>query len=324
MKLQSIPVLSLLAALTMTSCRLDKPDPLPTGTTCTVQLSPKHESGLTESDEPLTMATGAKDLYAIQVYKKGTINEVKYAYGIFDNEDDMQLELSAGTTYRIEICMIEKGTSRIAQDDNGGYHEPFVLSGASGGPGKITNQFTESMMQGLKTLTTGYAYVNQEGAEAAGYNRAPVSRYYGTAEITPTEDTRLTIDLKWVCFGLTVEPTDFTEGRIEVEMEGAPLLTVTPDAPNAVTKQIFTFDHSLSSDDWTADDYSEEVPISITWIKDDGSKVHFRYATDPTTIKRKTNKIFQISCGSSSSDVNMTITKEDPILTDEVETLALP
>ena len=81
----------------MTSCRLDKPDPLPTGTTCTVQLSPKHESGLTESDEPLTMATGAKDLYAIQVYKKGTINEVKYAYGIFDNEDDMQLELSTGT-----------------------------------------------------------------------------------------------------------------------------------------------------------------------------------------------------------------------------------
>ena len=58
--------------------------------------------------------------------------------------------------------------------------------------------------------------------------------------------------------------------------------------------------------------------------KDDGSKVHFRYATDPTTIKRKTNKIFQISCGSSSSDGNMTITKEDPILTDEIETLALP
>ena len=99
MKLQSIPVLSLLAALTMTSCRLDKPDPLPTGTTCTVQLSPKHESGLTENDEPLTMATGAKDLYAIQIYKKGTINEVKYAYGIFDNEDYMRLQLNAVSTY---------------------------------------------------------------------------------------------------------------------------------------------------------------------------------------------------------------------------------
>ena len=219
--------------------------------------------------------------------------------------------------------MIEEGTSRIAQDDHGGYHEPFVLNGASGGPGKITNQFTESMMQGLKTLTTGYAYVNQEGAEAAGYNRAPVSRYYGTAEITPTEDTRLTIDLKWACFGLTVVPTDFTEGRIEVEMEGAPLLTVTPDAPDAVTKQIFTFDHSLSSDDWTADDYSEEVPISITWIKDDGSKVFFRYASDPTTVKRKTNKIFQISC-SNNTNGNIIIDKEDPTLTDDVETLVVP
>ena len=40
MKLQSISVLSLLAALTMTSCRLDKPNPLPSGPTCTVQLSP--------------------------------------------------------------------------------------------------------------------------------------------------------------------------------------------------------------------------------------------------------------------------------------------
>ena len=319
------PLFVLLFSITLTACRLDKPDPLPKGTTCKIQLSPQRESGLVESDEPLTMATGAKDLYAIQVMKKGSTNKfAKYAYGVFDNESDMVLELTAGTTYQIEITMIPEGTALIAQDNNGGYHEPFIISGASGGPGKITNQFVTSIINAIETINTGYAYIQpSDNSEPVGYNRPPISRYHGSIEVTPSEDTELSIDLKWVCFGLTVVPTDFTEGRIEIEMEGAPMLTLTPDAPDAITKQIFTFEHSLSSSDWTADDYTEEIPIAITWIKADGSKVFFRYASDPTTVKRKTNKIFQISC-SNNTNGNIIIDKEDPTLTDDVETLVVP
>lgn len=304
---------------------MDKPEPLPEGSTCTIQLSTHRESALTESEEPLTMATGSTtDLYAIQVFKKGTSSYVKYAYGIFDNEAAMHLELPVGNTYKIEMTLIEHGKSLIAQESNGAYNEPFVVGGASGGPGKVTNEFATTVINYIKTIDTGYAYINSEdGTEPVGYNRPPLSRYHGYVEVTPTEDTELAIDLKWVCFGLTVIPIDFTEGRIEIEMEGAPMLTITPDTPDAVTKQIFTFDHSLNDDDWTADDYAEEIPIAITWIKDNGSKVFFRYATDPTTIKRKTNKIFQVSCSDGSSG-NLTITKEDQTLIDDVETLVIP
>ena len=107
-------------------------------------------------------------------------------------------------------------------------------------------------------------------------------------------------------------------------MEDAPTLTVTPENPDAVTKQIFTFDHSLSSDDWRADDYSESVPISVTWVKSDGTRIVFRDQSTPTTLKRKINTILSLSLGEETSNSNVTINREEEILTDQVEVIVRP
>ncbi|WP_298063245.1 hypothetical protein [uncultured Rikenella sp.] len=327
MKHFHFPVFILWLSAALVSCRLDKPEPLPQEPTYSVRLNVDCERTIQEADEPLTMVKGAPyDLYAVQVYKKGvTGNYGKYAYGIFDNENDMVLDLPAGSTYKIEMTMVPNGVSVIAKGENGGYREPFMTGGFDAGPGKVTRAFTQSFSSYINKMNSGYAMLIGEGAEPAGYNRPPVSRFYGVVDnFTPTENSSLTIALKWVCFALTIVPEEFTEGSIEIEMEGAPMLTLTPGNPGAITKKIFTFAHSLSSEDWTDDNYSETVPISITWVKGDGTKVVLRDRSNPTVIKRRYNKIFTLPCGDAAPKGNITITKEDEILIDEVETVARP
>lgn len=317
----------LLLSAALVSCRLDKPDPLPQGPTYSIKLNIDRERTIDEEDEPLTMVKGAPcDLYAVQVYKKGITGSYgKYAFGIFDNENDMVLDLPAGSTYKIEMTMVPNGASVIAKGENGGYREPFMISGFEAGPGKVTNKFTVSSSSYLTKLNSGYATLIGNNSETVGYNLPPISRFYGVADnFSPSEDTRLTIGLKWVCFALTVIPDGFTEGSIEIEMEGAPKLTVKPDSPSAITKKIFTFDHSLDTDEWMDDNYSETVPTRITWVKSDGSRKILRDKSTPTIFKRRYNKIFPIPCGDTAPEGNITINKEDEILIDEVETIARP
>ena len=323
-KLFYITIFLLSAALS--ACRMDKPEPVPSGQSCAIRLEVNRERTIQEEEKPMAAHKAAStDLYGIQVYKKGLSSYSKYAYGIYDDVENIYLDLTAGTTYKIEMTLIPNGKNLIASESNGGYYEPFIVGGFSPTPGAITNQMTKTLNNYLEGLSTGFATITTADGQSAGYNRPPISRFYGVVEeFTPTTDTRLTIDLKWVCFGLTIAPEGLTDGHIEVEMEDAPTLTVTPENPDAVTKQIFTFDHSLSSDDWRADDYSESVPISVTWVKSDGTRIVFRDQSTPTTLKRKINTILSLSLGEETSNSNVTINREEEILTDQVEVIVRP
>lgn len=310
----------LLAVSSMVSCRLDKPDPLPEK--YTVQLLLDRED-IVERDEPLTLTkASSKDLYAVQIYKKGTISYSKYAYGIFDDESRMSLELELGSTYKIEVSVVPNGKDLIAKGENGGYQAPFVIGGFSGGAGKITNEFILATTNYIDEINVGKAVVNEEGGKKTEYARPPIERYYGVVEnYRPERGGTLTIPLKYVCFGLTIVPEDFTEGSIEVKMEGAPTFTLTPDDPTAITKKIFTFDNFMGND-WTADDYSEDIPITITWTKADKSKIEFSKMTS-YTITRKMNKILTLLC-SNAGQGSLVLERENDTLVDDPETLEQP
>lgn len=314
----------ILLSVISTGCQTDKPDPLPQGPKYTIHLAIDREL-VDEEDMPMTMAQSSpNDLYAVQVYRKSGSNYPRYAYGIFDNENTMKLELPGGATYKIEMTLVSNGAVTIARDINGGYLEPFNIGGFGSGGGKVTNEFTVATSTYMSKLSSGYATVNETGGTQAGYNRPPLSRFYGvTDNFTPTGDASLTIALKWVTFGLTVIPEDFNEGSIEIEMEGAPKLTLTPDNPTAITKKPFTFDHSLSSDDWTADSYSEDIPMSIVWFKGDGTRVVLRDKTAPTTFKRRVEKILRLPLGNSDGN-KVVISKDDETFTGSEEEIIAP
>lgn len=301
------------------SCRLDKPDPLPEKPKYTVRLLLDRELGIEEADEPLTLTkTTSDDLYAIQVYKKGIGSQYsKYAYGIFDDESQMNLELEIGSTYKIEVSLVPNGKSVIAKGENGGYQTPFLVGGFSGAPGKVTNQFVASSLNNYLENTSGKAAISEDGKE---YARPPIERYYGVVEdYRPEEGGSLVIPLKYVCFGLTVVPEDFTEGSIEIKMNGAPTLTLTPDDPNAITRKIFTFENFMGND-WAADDYSEDIAISIVWTKANKDKSTFSKAYK---ITRKTNKVLTVRCGNNKQG-QIVLNKEDATLVDDNEIIEHP
>ena len=285
------------AILLATACRMDRPEPLPEGPLCGVRIEPGKEK-IEELDRPLDETkTDAKDLYAVQVYK----GAIKYAYGIFDNPDQMNIELEEGKTYRIEVTAVERATAAIATE-NGAYGAPFDLGGTGKGPGKVTNRFTKTMTTGMNCLNRGTASI-PEGNTIEAYDRPPLSRYYGAVEgIRPEEGMRIAIPLKWVCFALTVQPQDFREGTLEIEMEGAPKLSITAGGTESVTKRIFSFAHpDATAGDWSEEGYQETVPTTIRWIRADGTEQLLRNAY-PFLFTRKYEKILHIICSDEPGD----------------------
>lgn len=313
-------------AIIFAACQLDKPDPLPEGPTCTVRLIVERER-IGEEDTPMSgVKSSPNDLYAVQIYQLGTQNYGKYAYGIFTNPENMEIDLPVDGTYRIEISLVSDGAAVIAKGINGGYLEPFTTGGIGRGPGKVTDRFGIGSLSYMSKLNTGYAVSNGLDGAANGYDRPPVSRFYGMVDnFTPGNNASLTVELKWVSFGLTVVPQNFDEGSIEIAMDGAPKLTVTPDNSTTITKRIFTFDHSdKDTEDWRMDNYSESIPTQITWIKSDGTRIVLRSESNPITFKRKYNKQLTINCGAGDNS-KVTISKEDETLIDgDSETIACP
>lgn len=304
--------------LVNTACRLDRPDPLPQGPVYSVLLDLEKES-VEEHDRPIG-ATKAeeKDIYAVQVYK----GLLKYAYGIFDDPAQMRLELEEGKSYKIEVTVIERATALLASAGSGMYGAPFDLGGVGAGPGKITNTFIKNKTGsnvGMNNLTKGTTAL-PEGNGVKEYDRPPVSRFYGVVEgIQPEEGMRIKIPLKWVCFALTVQPQDFLEGTLEIEMEGAPKLTIAAGEPEAVTQKVFCFAHLTKSDgDWREEEYQETVPTTIRWIKADGTEVLLR-ENAPFIFKRKFEKILQVVCGDEPNDGLLTEKEEVTLQPEEPE-----
>ena len=66
---------------------------------------------ITVEDAPLTRGTPTNDIYGINVYVDndgdGSITD-HYAYGLFDNKEDMTIPLLSGYKYRFECTLIKE------------------------------------------------------------------------------------------------------------------------------------------------------------------------------------------------------------------------
>ena len=123
------------------------------------------------------------------------------------------------------------------------------------------------------------------------YRRAKVERFYGEISgYEPVENGVISIEMKRVSFGTKFVAENFTEGRLNIQLEEAPLLVM--EYPATTVEEIFTFRNGYRNGGaWTADDYSETIPVSITWTKNDGAVVPL--AAQNITFKR--NKLATIT-----------------------------
>ena len=112
--------------------------------------------------------------------------------------------------------------------------------------------------------------------------------------------------MKRVSFGLKVEVEGVTEGKVKISLSQAPDLYI--EYPETEIEQIFTF-FNPHSYDWTNDNYSEMVTLSVNWIKTDGAEVPI--ATQDIEFKRNMLTTIQVKVNDALMDNSLTLTTED-------------
>lgn len=253
-------------------------------------------------ESPLSRAA-TNDLYGIQVYSSPTSsdNYKPYAYGLFDSKDGMVIKLLEGYKYKFVSSMVVDGKQKILSYESS-YDDPFTRSGFST---KLENKFNYDSGKEMGKLDDGLTYL----AEPSGpFYHPNTMRYYGeVSNYIPTENGSVSINMKKVVFGAKFITEGFTEGTLYIKLEKAPTLQIV--FPQTEIEDIFTFENGYPSGNrWIDDTYTETIPVSISWQKNDGAIVPL--VNQEVTFKRNIKTTITVKVNDSSVNQGLNITEE--------------
>ncbi len=167
-----------------------------------------------------TKASSDGNLYGINVLydskKDGNI-DTRYAYGLFDNKQDMVIQLLSGYKYEFRCTLVKNGKNTLYYGQYGGntypgYANPFQTNTASSTA--LTNSFVYGSSTYLSGIRSGDAIIKTTG----GYveqSIPSIERYYG--EVTgyaPVVGGIVTIPLKRTVFGVRFMIGSVPEGTL--------------------------------------------------------------------------------------------------------------
>lgn len=256
------------------------------------------------SESPLLGRATPNDLYGIQVYSKTATTEyTPYAYGLFDDKSKMTIKLLEGYQYKFIATMVVDGKNRITAY-NKAYDAPFSIQGA---PDKsiLTNSFILSNNLYFTYLCVGFSKLN-------GINdilsRPNIDRYYGEIlNYSPSENGKVVLNMKRVVFGAKFIAEGLSEGMLHISIHGAPQMIIKHDGNQSI-ESILSFENDDHSSKWNDDDYSETIPVSITWEKADGAIVPL--INQDITFKRKILSTITIKVKDTSINNGVEINQE--------------
>lgn len=249
--------------------------------------------GLDYGYEPLSRAEENNDLYGIQVYSSpisATENAewTKYAYGLFDNTDNLTIKLVRGYEYKFVAAMVKDGKNKLESSSNT-YGDPFRHETTSGGytmtPLSISFIYGQLGMDfrrhtELKGINSMVDYPN-------------VVRYYGELEgyIPGDNDSKATIELERTSFGAKyVANGDYAKnGTLEILMAEAPQLNLNLAENNEVL-EIYSFDNQRAA--WLDENYTETISVSLRIAYSDGTSAPL--GTHNITFKRNTTTVVNV------------------------------
>lgn len=187
-----------------------------------VEVSLRCTGEITDQGETPLSRAGTDDLYYVQFltmnYYDGTYYYDPFAYGLFDNVDNLKIKLDPKKTYRIEATMIEDAANVIYNMD-GVYGLPFGCT--------LTNSFVYDNSFYSGNTWMGTADIVDFAGKYFTYNNPSVNRYYGFLEgYSPVDNQNINIEMGKMIFGIEVKTENLTEGQIYVDIEGAESFTV--------------------------------------------------------------------------------------------------
>lgn len=179
------------------------------GTTKVVKLRFNEEQlSTSQGQDPMTRADGdAKTYYGINVYKQTDKGNTKFAYGLFDNTNDMNLLLEEYDKYTIECVEIRNAEDTVFHKANKFYY-PFYRDNE---PGELTNKFISSSTINNDEMTSGDFSINEQ--DTVEFPR--VYTFYGElGNIDPSKSDEVTLDLRRAVFGIRFKVTPPKDGSV--------------------------------------------------------------------------------------------------------------
>lgn len=169
-----------------------------------------------EWDEPLRDMTRTgenNDLYGFQVWVNQdgqtfepnipfNVNNTPVCAGVFDNLENIKIELSTKHTYNVQMVYIPNGKNLIYQHSSGCYEYPFMMQKWTPTPLNKIVFISNDFMTGLDLCLIN-SHSNSD--RASDMWRTGVDYYYGESlNIIPKADGVISVDMKNMVWGLTL------------------------------------------------------------------------------------------------------------------------
>lgn len=258
--------------------------------------------GLDYGYEPLSRAEENNDLYGIQVYStpiSATENPqwTAFAYGLFDNVDNLTIKLIRGYEYKFVATMVKDGKNKISGNDHSGYTSPFTHQDQPGSGTQMPTPLSASFVYSQSAMSLGRGNAglrdNNDNNKTNWVDHPNIERYYGELEryIPGDNDSKATIELKRTSFGVKyIAKGDFAEnGTLEILMADAPQLNLSLAESNEVS-EIYSFKDVRAA--WLDENYTETISVVLRIAYSDGTSAPL--GTHNITFKRNTTTVVNV------------------------------
>ena len=273
---------------------------------------------ISTSETPLSRTEVApKKIYGINVYYKKD-GDMNYAYGLFDNIEDMTISLIEGHKYKFECSMVREDADTLYHD-NEIYYAPFNQLGITNHKYRgiaLENKFNISTTNyvyfgGLKigTMSTSgyYDYYDCQ----SDYPKS--DRFYGElTDYVPTKDGVANIDLKRTAFGFKFIVTPPVDGTLFINNiytnNGSINSNIKLSADDNILEysSMYTFYEVYKC--WQVEKYSKDFTIQLTWERANGATQTFEKTI---TAKRNVLTTININVNGGTTDSSLGVKEDD-------------
>ncbi|WP_259325413.1 hypothetical protein [Bacteroides ovatus] len=271
---------------------------------------------ISTSETPLSRTEVApKKIYGINVYykKDGDTQYQNYAYGLFDNIEDMTISLIGGYKYKFECSMVKNDADTLYHDDSM-YYAPFHQGKLNYDIYKGTileNKFNISTTNYIQIQGLKFGETSLKGKR--GYNDIAnypqTDRFYGElTDYVPTKNGVANIDLKRTAFGLKFIITPPVDGTLSISAYYGinPNIKVSADDNISESSSMYTFSQVYEC--WQAEKYSEDFTIQLIWERANGATQTF---SKTITVKRNVMTTINVNVNGSTTDSSLGVKEDD-------------
>ena len=270
------------------------------------------------TESPLSRVDEPKKYYAIDVLcmkTDGTQSSYSaYAYGVFDNLEDMKITLLGGYKYKFVCTSATEREDKFYAEINSYYgdrlHWPCNNSIYLSNMNQFTMKYTlgSELYYGSTIYNGFYDY----------YNYPKMDRYYGELmDYTPKDGGTATIPMKRCVFGVKMTVNAVPDGTLSWSNS---VLRFNATSHTGTEKlefsSVYTFYYVY--DCWkkavAGEDYTKTFTISFTWTRANGYTQNF---SKEFTVKRNVMTNINVTLTGGSEEVSVGIQEENSEMTSE-------